>query len=214
MNVSHRELQLIYEQRKESFPDGLRLRLHRAISWIKRAERCADDDNDSRFIFLWISLNAAYATDERSVTEMEHLRGFLELIVDLDQEQALYESARENYAAIELLIDNEYIFHHYWGDSDWERAFRFERAKTLRALNEGATAEVLEIVLRRLYTLRNQLLHGGATWQGSLNRQQVDEGAAMLGAFVPRFLLLMMNNPHRHQQWGSPPYPPHQSTAA
>ena len=99
MNVSHRELQLIYEQRKESFPDGLRLRLHRAISWIKRAERCADDDNDSRFIFLWISLNAAYATDERSVTEMEHLRGFLELIVDLDQEQALYESARENYAA-------------------------------------------------------------------------------------------------------------------
>ena len=213
MNVSHRELQLIYEQRKESFPDGLRLRLHRAISWIKRAERCADDDNDSRFIFLWISLNAAYATDERSVTEMEHLRGFLELIVDLDQEQALYESARENYAAIELLIDNEYIFHHYWGDSDWERAFRFERAKTLRALNEGATADVLEIVLRRLYTLRNQLLHGGATWQGSLNRQQVDEGAAMLGAFVPRFVLLMMNNQHRHQQWGSPPYLPHQSTA-
>ena len=213
MNVSHRELQLIYEQRKESFPDGLRLRLHRAISWIKRAERCADDDNDSRFIFLWISLNAAYATDERSVTEMEHLRGFLELIVDLDQEQALYESTRENYAAIELLIDNEYIFHHYWGDSDWERAFRFERAKTLRALNEGATADVLEIVLRRLYTLRNQLLHGGATWQGSLNRQQVDEGAAMLGAFVPRFVLLMMNNQHRHQQWGSPPYPPHQSTA-
>lgn len=209
MNVSHRELQLIYEQRKESFPDGLRLRLHRAISWIKRAERCADDDNDSRFIFLWISLNAAYATDERSVTEMEHLRGFLEMIVDLDQEQALYESVRENYAAIELLIDNEYIFHHYWGDSDWERAFRGERSKTLRALNEGATADVLEIVLRRLYTLRNQLLHGGATWQGSLNRQQVDEGAAMLGAFVPRFVLLMMNNQHRHQQWGSPPYPPH-----
>ena len=39
--------------------DGLGLRVHRALSWLDAAERCGDDD-DARFIFLRISLNAAY----------------------------------------------------------------------------------------------------------------------------------------------------------
>lgn len=39
------------------------LRAHRAISWIGRSEACGDDD-DARFIILWIAFNAAYA-DER-----------------------------------------------------------------------------------------------------------------------------------------------------
>lgn len=43
----------------------LRLRVHRALSWLDRAEQA--DDLDGRFIFLWIAFNAAYATeiDER-----------------------------------------------------------------------------------------------------------------------------------------------------
>lgn len=206
-DISRRELTLLYERRAESFPDSLRLRLRRAISWIDRAERCDDGDKDARFIFLWISLNSAYATEDRDAAEMELLQGFLELIVDLDRE-ALYSLVRRNYAAIELLLDNQYIFGRYWDDPNWMRAFRSEKKKALRDLNDGATADVLAIVLRRLYTLRNQLLHGGATWQGSMNRRQVDDGAAMLGALVPRFVLLMMNHPHLHRQWGTPPYPP------
>ena len=39
---------------------GLSLRLHRALSWLNRAEQLADDP-DSQFIFLWIAFNAAYA---------------------------------------------------------------------------------------------------------------------------------------------------------
>lgn len=116
--MSHRELQLLYDQRKESFPDLLRLRMRRAISWIDRAERCEDGDNDSRFIFLWIALNAAYATEDQAATEMGLVRGFLDLIVDLDQEEALFAQLRENYAAIQLLIDNQWgtpPYHPYQG---------------------------------------------------------------------------------------------------
>ena len=36
------------------------LRVHRAISWIGRAEVCGTDA-DAKFIFLWIAFNAAYA---------------------------------------------------------------------------------------------------------------------------------------------------------
>ena len=44
------------------FPETMSLRVHRAISWIGRAEACGDD-NDARFIFLWIAFNAAYADE-------------------------------------------------------------------------------------------------------------------------------------------------------
>ena len=43
-----------------NYPEHLSLRVHRALSWLNRAEQCQDDDG--RFIFLWISFNAAYAT--------------------------------------------------------------------------------------------------------------------------------------------------------
>ena len=52
------------QERDAQYPD-LRLRVHRALSWLDRAEQA--DDLDGRFIFLWIAFNAAYATeiDER-----------------------------------------------------------------------------------------------------------------------------------------------------
>ncbi|MHC2258269.1 hypothetical protein [Sinorhizobium meliloti] len=48
---------------RAGFPETMGLRAHRAISWIGRAEACGEDD-DARFIFLWIAFNAAHA-DER-----------------------------------------------------------------------------------------------------------------------------------------------------
>lgn len=38
---------------------NLRLRAHRALSWLDRTEQA--DDLDGSFIFLWIAFNAAYA---------------------------------------------------------------------------------------------------------------------------------------------------------
>ena len=56
----------------------------------------------------------------------------------------------------------------------------------------------------RLYVLRNQLVHGGATWNSSVNRDQVKDGARILAFIVPIFVDLMMDNPDR--DWGAPYY--------
>ena len=48
--------------------------------------------------------------------------------------------------------------------------------------------------------LRNQLIHGNATWNGQLNRQQVNDGYRLLSALQPVFLSIMMSNPHK--DWG------------
>ena len=57
----------------------------------------------------------------------------------------------------------------------------------------------------RLYVLRNQLVHGGATWNSSVNRDQVRDGARTLGFLVPIFVDLMMDN--QGENWGLPYYP-------
>lgn len=47
----------------------------------------------------------------------------------------------------------------------------------------------------RLYTLRNQLMHGGATWNSSVNRAQVRDGRSLLARMIPVMLGVMMSNP-------------------
>ena len=47
---------------RERFSSDLDLRIHRAISWVRGAERAiSDKDSDTAFICYWIAFNAAYA---------------------------------------------------------------------------------------------------------------------------------------------------------
>ena len=55
------------------------------------------------------------------------------------------------------------------------------------------TDVVLSVVLDRLYVLRNQIVHGGATWNSAANRQQVQDGGRILGTVLPIVLALMMD---------------------
>ena len=74
-----------------------------------------------------------------------------------------------------------------------------------RALAQQDTERVLYEIFVRLYTLRNQLMHGGSTWNSSVNRTQVRDGRALLARVLPVMLGVMMQNPARFQ--GKPFYP-------
>jgi hypothetical protein len=67
--------------KRGAWDPSLSLRVHRALSWLDRAEQLsAQEDTDGQFILLWIAFNAAYATeiDERyRESEQQTLRGFL-----------------------------------------------------------------------------------------------------------------------------------------
>jgi len=53
--------------------------------------------------------------------------------------------------------------------------------------------------------LRNQIVHGGSTWNGSVNRAQVTDGARIMGSLVPLIIDLLMEHPD--EDWGTPIYP-------
>ncbi|ESZ89337.1 hypothetical protein KT71_002852 [Congregibacter litoralis KT71] len=90
-------------------------------------------------------------------------------------------------------------------ESDWETRFAETKSGAHRALARSDTTTVLSIVLTRLYTLRNQLIHGGATWSGSVNRGQLRDCSKFLGELVPTLIQVMMDHPNT--LWGEACYP-------
>lgn len=169
---------------RDGFSLPLTLRVHRALSWLLRANR-EEDDFDTRFIMLWIGFNAAYAGDlERALdedggrrrpgatSERERFDGFFRDLVRLDTEGRLYKALWTRFPQeIRILLDNRFVFAPFWkhhaglpGGAGWEITFEASKRAAHAALAAGDTPVVLSILFDRLYVLRNQLLHGGATW--------------------------------------------------
>ena len=201
----HREI-------RDGQPDALRLRIHRSLSWLIRSEQEADDP-DTRFILQWIALNAAYAREfGREETERDRARGFVETLVRLDANKRLHQALFQQFTGpIRTLIDNKFTFEPFWtamrthdSSGRWEESFANSKKAAFAAVMQGDTSKVLGIVFDRLYVLRNQLIHGGATWNSQINRAQVADGIAILGTLVPLVLAIMMEHP---QDYGDVLYP-------
>lgn len=183
--------------------EAWRIRLHRAISWLRRAES-EDEDPDARFIFLWIAFNAAYAQEfgfERS--EREQFGRFCGALLSVDAGGSLHRVLFDRFSGpVRTLIDNRYVFEPFWkalrehdSSGQWVKQFEASQRAALRAVMLKETAIVLGIVLDRLYVLRNQLMHGGATWNSRVNRAQVRDGANLLHTLVPLVIGLMLDHP-------------------
>ncbi len=99
--LTHDELKTAQRERREAFPSNMGLRVHRAISWIGRAEQEVDD-HDARFIFLWIAFNAAYADEHDFVLTSGSARrdfaGFFEQLIRLDAGHRIYNAIWEKFA--------------------------------------------------------------------------------------------------------------------
>ncbi|GAN76147.1 HEPN domain-containing protein [Acidisphaera rubrifaciens] len=199
---------------RDGFPASLGLRTHRALSWLCRAERETDDD-DVRFILLWIGFNAAYAADLRATQagERSAFADYFRTLIGLDAEGRIHALLWNRFPLeISLLLENKYVFAPFWshhngadGYADWERRLVDSQAVSRRALESHDTCKVLSIVFDRLYVLRNQIMHGGATWNSRVNRNQVHDGADVLGWLLPVFIDIMLD--HGDHDWGPPYYP-------
>ena len=190
---------------RDGFPENLGLRIHRAISWLGRAEKEADDQ-DGCFIFLWIAFNAAYAqerTERADTSERAAFEAFFTKMIALDTDQRIYKAIWSQFTGpIRLLLDNRYVYQPFWafqnqvsGHDDWEDRFVASKKRLQKALGERDTASILGALFSRLYVLRNQLIHGGATWNSSVNRAQVRDGAAIMACLLPILIDLMMDHP-------------------
>ena len=213
MPIPHTTLKSRHRQERDTWPADISLRIHRSLSWLHCAESCQDEDG--RFIFLWIAFNAAYASDDESIRLGEGTRytGFLKRLVALDGSGCLEALVWDGFSGpFRVLLNNRYVFQPFWDHarkasdaSDWEERFNRANAGALQAIARKDTPRVLRTVFSRLYTLRNQLVHGGATWGSSTNRHQLRDGVRIMSELVPLLIQIMMDNPA--EAWGEVCYP-------
>ena len=196
----------------------LSLRLRRATSWGLRGDEEEDRDTpdpDAAFIFYWIAFNALYGedtTDNSEGKEREAIQTYLSKVDYLDKQDKqprLYATLWRYINDVRDLLNNRYVFYAFWkyyngvpGFEDWEQ--RFEREKEESVFTTRDVGYVLRKLFDRLYVLRNQMVHGGATWGGKVNRAQVTVGAKLVKLLLPTFVTLMLDNPD--YGWGKPYY--------
>lgn len=184
----------------DKYPESTRIRLHRALSWLGRAEREAKDP-DAAFLFLWIAFNAAYAREfGQGENERQRLTEFITTLLAEDRDKILHTLVFQQFSGpIRTLIGNKFVFEPFWralrehdSSNRWETSFTSSHKAALASIMQGDTATVLSIVFDRLYVLRNQLVHGGATWNSSINRAQVTDGVRILWAVIPSILHIIL----------------------
>ncbi len=212
--MPHHHTRLKTRQRalREGFSSDFGLRIHRAISWIGRAEQ-AVGDLDASFVFYWIAFNAAYAQDRDPVAERDAFRDFFTQLSRLDKEHRIHSEVWTAFSGpIRLFLENRYVFAPFWqhqngiaGYDDWQARFTAAKTRFHTALGQRDAVLILSMLFDRLYVLRNQIVHGGATWNSSANRDQLRDGTRILGTLLPAIVDLMMDHPT--EDWGRPWYP-------
>lgn len=215
MNLT--ETDNLYKSRRDAYSEPFRLRIHRSLSWLEKAqERLAADDLDLAFQSYWIAFNAAYARelDGRTMAaDRSDFRVFLQQVCMMDTEKRIYTLVWQSFSGVvRSLLGNRYVFQPFWDfhngkipEAAWLDDFDAARKKANAALAAQDTGKVLMVVFDRLHTLRNQMVHGGATCGSSANRDQLKDACRFLGSLLPVVLTVMQLN--ADGDWGKPFYP-------
>ena len=214
-------------------------RMRRAESWQRRCQATSNDDRFSdydRFIFLWIAFNAAYGSEpyglavdisdtggEQKTWEGERIHRFLNTALAADSRKHISNLLWYDLAGpIGELLNNRYVHPVFWESVrqrlqgrarpvPWRQEFRDDKSDIEQWLKDRTNAiDVPWHVLHRLYTLRNQILHGGATYGKGKGRGQVRLGATIMASVVPAILAVMKEDIDEHpdsEAWGIVRYP-------
>lgn len=211
----HDELKKCLKSKRDNFSDTHGTRLHRALSWLNCAAK-QQDDMDLQLVSLWIAFNACYAVDQggsESLAERFAFQGFVEKLVSHDVDKKIYACLWQTYSGpVKALIKNPYVYSGFWQakredvNSDaWRERFDQLSVSALNHLSRQNVPDLLGIVLDRLFVLRNQLIHGGATYGSQVNREQVTDGVQLLATLVPTMIEIMLQA--EQENWGEIYYP-------
>ena len=198
-------------------------RMRRAFSWLKKSRETSV--THEKFIFLWIAFNAAYGAEvigvdanNDPVSEAHRFKKFLREIVRRDAGNKIQNVVWETYSGpIRVLLKNQYVFRPFWEfvqgtktEKEWKKSFQIYNRRVERNLARNNIEPILLEIFYRLYTLRNQIFHGGTTFADGWGKSQLRDGSRIMASLVPIILNIMKTdiaqNPDSNV-WGKVAYP-------
>lgn len=195
-------LEEIFRHNKSQNSEGFNLRIHRGLSWLKKAIYITDD-LDLQFMSLMIAFNAIYAEEIEDKPNGKHsFWDFFERIHHQDYEKKIYQALwGKQQSAIHSFLASPYVYQAYWDfknqkktQSEWKKSFEREQARTLQAFRFKDSVDVLDQLFARFLTIRNQMVHGGVGYKSAMNRKQLDEGCRILLFLLPTFIHILIEN--------------------
>ena len=203
-------------KRKQELED----RLRRAQSWIDAARLLPDGQKHAEFVFLFVALNAlnGQRRDEgdrdKGRKDREQFLRRIRVLHGHDQRQAQGTLVKALHSCVDAagnLIINYFLRDTYWDrqapSKEIIQQFARARSQAEFRLKQGKYEEVLDLVLKRLRVLRNQVFHGCVTYgRASKGYPSLVDGLAVLRELVPALYQLMDRHGH-HVEWPPIPYP-------
>ena len=214
-------LRTMWENRIRGLPqddrqEDIRLRIHRSLSWLDRAEELRAQDgtssDDDQLIFTWTALNSLYGywipEKNEPAPDIQSLEDFLDTLFELDRQNHLSEFANEHRALILDVFNNQFLAKQFWNAPTLEASSRNTnvRHEANTWFIEGRHKLILCRLLRNVYYLRCQLVHGAATRRSSLNRDTVGGCLGALRMIAPVMLRVVIEN-GLETDWGPACYP-------
>lgn len=198
----------------EKSGEATRVRIHRAFSWLSRAEQLADSDAlDDRLIFLWIAFNTLYGQWDQELREpgrdKPSWQRFLSRVMELDAEGRIATLIQQERELILSLLGDPYLSAFFWQEPGEVRAAKSRKPRydALTWYTQSRWGMILDRVMERVYLLRCQLVHGAASYGGTLNRGAIHRCAAMLQRVLIVVLLVIIDH-GGDEDWGPLCYPP------
>ena len=216
------------------------IRMQRAISWLERFSVLVEPDHDLTFLLNWVSFEALYGKDEylhfvnpevsENMSSVKEIMIFIDNILKVEHHyQKIVDVISELFPEIEEIYLNPFIDHIAWRDF-----YKHVKNKTICKKNLFKKAQkkykpikqkvlkdpkqfniLLKNLFARLYLLRNQLIHGNATYKGAANEETLRAGQIRCAAKITKKLIPMMIEIMLESlevapgatRWGKIPYP-------
>jgi len=204
-------LEEIFRTNRAANSEAFNLRIQRGISWLKKAYDL-QDDFDLHYMGLWVSFNAIFAQHEQQAKQ--ELQPFLNSLCLKDSEGKISRVLWEKYShPIQLLLAQRTLYQGFWDYQNQkisleqcQHGFLLEQQLQQDALQQRDTFSLLNLLFERLQTLHRQVLQGGMAFGSALNRKYMQGSCQVLGALLPVFILLLIENA-QSMDLGQPYYP-------
>ncbi len=185
-------------KREGGTPENWRIRVHRALSWLKRAQAFDEDQPEGKLLFLWIALNSLYGRwDGRKSfpdTDGPSRIDFIETVCEFGPD-SIGDILHRHRGLVKKILSDPFLSALFWRDPR-DAKLKEKTKEDARRLNDhlrdGKYAHILTRALDRVSTLRGQIVHGASTGGSKLNRDQVRYCLRMLEIAVPVILEIVI----------------------
>lgn len=193
----------------------IHIRLYRAHSWMKRAEKLVAIDPDGCFIFYWVAFNALYGQPrylsvKRNPNEETDFEEFLDLTYKLDTANKIREKLTEVRMYSADLLTDAYLNKDCWEEWSQRSLATVDQRRWYGPRDKKRGTDLFK-VFQCLYVLRNQVFHGCSADGSTKNRDTLAKAINVMRTFVPLFHDLIQTNqtdPSVLKLLGNLPYPP------